>query len=72
MLPKNLAKTANTQIPITRRVVFFEGMEEEIENNENEMFEKYAPPIYKEYNRIGIRKEGHGGVDWLICRAFNK
>ncbi len=53
-----------------RKVVFFEGMEEEIENNENDMFEKYDHPIYKEYNKIGIRKEGHGGVDWLICRAL--
>lgn len=52
-----------------RKVMFFEGMEEEIENNEEEMFEKYDHPLHKEYMEKGP-KEGHGGMDWLVCRAF--
>ncbi len=52
-----------------RKVVYFEGMEEEIENNEEEMFEKYDHPLHKEYVSLG-EKEGHGGMDWLVCRAF--
>lgn len=53
-----------------RRVTFLEGMKEEIENNDDEMYLKYDHPIYKEYSAQGIGKEGHGGVDWLICRAL--
>ena len=52
-----------------RRVVFLEGMEEEIENNEAEMYEKYDHPLHKEYVKVGV-KEGHDGLDWLVCRAF--
>ena len=52
-----------------RKVMYFEGMEEEIENNEEEMFEKYDHPLHKEYVEKGV-KEGHGGMDWLVCRAF--
>ena len=52
-----------------RRVVFFEGMKEEIENNEAEMYEKYDHPLHAEYVKIGERG-GHGGMDWLVCRAF--
>jgi len=52
-----------------RRVVFIEGMEEEIENNEKEMFEKYDHPLHAEYEALGTRG-GHGGMDWLVCRAF--
>ena len=52
-----------------RRVVFLEGMEEKIENNEAEMFEKYDHPLHAEYVAKGV-KEGHGGMDWLVCRAF--
>ena len=41
----------------------------DIENNEEEMFEKYDHPLYKE-----IKNEeehiGHGGMDWLVMRAF--
>lgn len=52
-----------------RKVMYFEGMEEEIENNEEEMYEKYDHPLHKEYVSLG-EKEGHGGMDWLVCRAF--
>ena len=34
-----------------------------------EMFEKYDHPLHKEYVSMG-QKAGHGGMDWLVCRAF--
>ena len=52
-----------------RRVVFLEGMKEGVSDNEAEMFEKYDHPLHAEYEAIGV-KEGHGGMDWLVCRAF--
>jgi hypothetical protein len=52
-----------------RQVVFLEGMKEEIANNEEEMYEKYDHPLHAEYVKKGV-KEGHGGMDWLVCRAF--
>ena len=52
-----------------RRVVFIEGMKEGISNNEEEMYEKYDHPLHREYVQKGV-KEGHGGIDWLVCRAF--
>ena len=52
-----------------RNVVFFEGMEENIANNENEMYAKYDHPLHAEYERLGT-KGGHGGMDWLVSRAF--
>ena len=52
-----------------RAVVFLEGMPEEIANNEAEMYEKYDHPLHAEYVKKGV-KEGHGGMDWLVCRAF--
>ena len=52
-----------------RKVLYFTGMEEEIENNEEEMFERYDHPLQKEYYKTGVRG-GHGGMDWLVCRAF--
>ena len=52
-----------------RKVVYIEGMEEPIENNEEEMFEKYDHPLHAEYVKLGERG-GHGGMDWLVCRAF--
>ncbi len=33
------------------------------------MFEKYDHPLHAEYVKKGV-KEGHGGMDWLVCRAF--
>lgn len=52
-----------------RRIIFFEGMEESPNENEKEMFEKHDHPLHAEYEKIGV-KEGHGGMDWLVCRAF--
>lgn len=52
-----------------RKVVFLNGMKEEISFNEEEMFEKYDHPLHAEYLKKGV-KEGHGGMDWLVCRAF--
>jgi len=37
--------------------------------NEEEYFKKYNHPIWKEYTEEGI-SEGHGGMDYLVCRAF--
>jgi hypothetical protein len=53
-----------------RKVVFLEGMEEKISNNEAEMFEKYDHPLHAEYVVKGVKDAGHGGMDWLLCRAF--
>ena len=52
-----------------RRVVYLEGMAEPVENNEEEMYKKYDHPLHAEYVKAGV-KEGHGGMDWLVCRAF--
>ena len=52
-----------------RKVLFFEGMEEPCENNEEEMYETYDHPLYKEYNEVKV-KDAHGGMDYLVCRAF--
>ncbi len=52
-----------------RKVVFLDGMKEEIKENEEEFFEKYDHPIHAEYVKKGT-KAGHGGMDWLVGRAF--
>jgi len=52
-----------------RQVLFLEGMDEPCENNEAEAYEKYDHPLHAEYVRLG-EKGGHGGMDWLVCRAF--
>lgn len=52
-----------------RRTVFLEGMEEPVENNEEEMFTRYDHPLHQEYHALG-EKGGHDGIDWLVCRAF--
>ena len=50
--------------------VFFDGMEElKKDGNEEEMLEKYDHPLHREY-REGEQKGGHGGIDWLVVRAF--
>lgn len=41
----------------------------EIEFNEDEVISKYDHPLHREYEAEGVA-EGHGGVDWLVCRAF--
>lgn len=51
------------------KVVFLEGMEEKIRNNEEEMYQKYDHPLHAEYMEQGPTG-GHGGMDWLVCRAF--
>lgn len=52
-----------------RKVLFLEGMEEKIENNEDEMFKIYDHPLHKEFSQYDSRA-GHGGCDWLVSRAF--
>ena len=47
-----------------------EGMTKEgVFNNEAEMYEKFDHPLHKEYAKLGGRG-GHGGLDWLVSRAF--
>jgi len=53
----------------SRKVFYLKGMEEGVENNEDEFFEKYDHPLHKEFQEAGP-KGGHGGMDWLVCRAF--
>jgi len=53
-----------------RKVIFLEGMKEGISDNEAEMFEKYDHPLHAEYEKVGVIREGHGGMDWLVGRAF--
>ena len=48
---------------------FLEGMKEPVSNNEADFYEKYDHPLYEEYSRTGITDD-HGGVDWLVSRAF--
>ena len=50
-------------------VIFLEGMKEGIGNNEAEMGKTYDHPLHAEYEMLGPRG-GHGGMDWLVCRAF--
>ena len=52
-----------------RHVVYLDGMGKHVSENEKEMFEKYDHPLHAEYVAKGV-KEGHGGMDWLVCRAF--
>ncbi|MBQ9805706.1 MAG: Gfo/Idh/MocA family oxidoreductase [Clostridia bacterium] len=50
-------------------VVYFPEMGKKVMNNEEEMFAKYDHPLHAEYVAKGV-KEGHGGMDWLVNRAF--
>ena len=52
-----------------RRIVYLDGMEESMTENEPEFFEKYDHPLHREYVALGERGS-HGGMDWLVCRAF--
>jgi len=58
-----------------RKVLFFDDMEAdhsleaEIKSNEEEMYKTYDHPLHKEYAELG-EKGGHGGMDWLLIRAF--
>ena len=47
---------------------FFEGMKG-VFGNEADMFEKYDHPLHRDYMQSGP-KGGHGGMDWLVSRAF--
>lgn len=53
----------------SRKAVYLEGMSEEVWDNEQEFFEKYDHPLWREFIAQGQRG-GHGGMDWLVCRAF--
>lgn len=54
-----------------RKVLYFSDMKEGAENNEEEMYEKYDHPLHREYENISDDvKKGHGGMDYLVCRAF--
>ncbi len=46
-----------------------EGMKEGVYNNEQEFFKAHDHPLHYEYVRAGERG-GHGGIDWLVVRAF--
>jgi len=54
-----------------RHAVYFDDMKEgrQNENNEEQLFDKYDHPLQKEYVALG-EKAGHGGMDWLVGRAF--
>ena len=51
------------------KVIYLDGMEHRVRNNEEEFYEKYDHPLYVEYREMESRG-GHGGIDWLVCRAF--
>lgn len=48
---------------------FFEGAEKPTFNNEAAFYDRYDHPLHAEYAKIGAIG-GHGGIDWLVCRAF--
>ncbi|MBE6589689.1 MAG: Gfo/Idh/MocA family oxidoreductase [Ruminococcaceae bacterium] len=48
---------------------YLEGMKEPVVNNEESFYEKYDHPLYAEYASLGITDD-HGGIDWLVGRAF--
>ena len=48
---------------------FLEGMLEPTVHNEASFYEKYDHPLHAEYAKIDALG-GHGGIDWLVCRAF--
>lgn len=52
-----------------RRIVYLNGMAETMTENEPEFFEQYDHPLHREYAALGERGS-HGGMDWLVCRAF--
>ncbi len=50
-------------------LVYFAGEPETTVPNEAEAFEKFDHPLHREYTQSASRG-GHGGIDWLVCRAF--
>ncbi len=56
-----------------RKTFYLEGItgkDKEAEFNEEEMFKQYDHPLHAEYQETGGNLGGHGGMDWLVCRAF--
>ncbi len=51
------------------KVIYLDGMEEPVRDNETDFYEKYDHPLYVEYREMEGRG-GHGGIDWLVCRAY--
>lgn len=39
-------------------------------NNEVEYYKDWAHPIWKEYEKVGVKEQGHGGMDYLVMDAF--
>lgn len=52
-----------------RKVLFLDGMGENLEYNEEKYLETYDHPLFREYLASGI-EGGHAGADFLTCRAF--
>ena len=50
-----------------RNVVYLEGMEEGKWDNMESFYEKFDHPLYQNGKTY---RGGHGGIDWLVCRAF--
>ena len=48
---------------------FLEGMPEKTKDNEKELYDQYDHPLHEEYAKI-TALGGHGGIDWLVLRAF--
>ena len=66
-----VSEEGNTVIFDDMPLPYYEGMTDGMKNknNEEEMFKLYDHPLHREYQAKGT-KEGHGGMDWLVMRAF--
>ena len=51
------------------QTVFLEGMQEPVRYNEEEMYKQYDHPIHATVAGESLKGE-HGGMDWLVIRAF--
>ncbi len=58
------------------RSIFIDGVHNEFDNEWQKQFnnidtyrDEYDHPVWKEYEKDGI-KNGHGGMDWLVFKAF--
>lgn len=55
------------------RSIYFEGVSPEFDRWESDKpyFEKYDHPLWQEYSEyVGDGTHGHGGIDYLVVRAF--
>ena len=52
-----------------KNAVHFDSSEGEEWTPMNDLFEHYEHPVWKEFMARGV-KGGHGGMDWLVQRAF--